>query len=238
MSGIARIQARIDERTQLNQSNLDSKEFWIKDGDQIFFTSAGDGKEGDPFVSEITLVIYRDGNRWTNVYLKDKSTFEEVSKALNIPEDTRPSNKFALWAYVYDALHVEKRSEDWESIEGPNGKILYREQVNDFKIITLPFGRGGYLWSQLVDIFEDWGTLNKGVIRVKRHGQGLDTTYSLAATSRNKKEEDMDTSDLVSIEEYYANRYSPDKQLNPQVFGNSKDQTNTKKSEDNMDLFK
>ena len=48
----------------------------------------------------------------------------------------------------------------------------------------------------------------------------------------------MDTSDLVSIEEYYANRYSPDKQLNPQVFGNSKDQTNTKKSEDNMDLFK
>ena len=238
MSGIARIQARIEERTQLSQSNLDTREMWLRDGDQIFFSSVGDGKEGDPFVSEITLVIYRDGNRWSTVYLKDRSNFEEVSKTLNFPEDTRPSNKFALWAYVYDALHVEKKSEDWESIEGPNGKILYREQVEDFRIITLPFGRGGYLWTQLVDIFEDWGTLNKGVIRVKRHGQGLDTTYSLSTTSRTKKEGDMDTSDLVSIEDYYSNRYAPDKQLNPQVFGNSKDQTNAKKSEDNTDLFK
>lgn len=238
MSGIARIQARIEERTQLSQSNLDTREMWLRDGDQIFFSSVGDGKEGDPFVSEITLVIYRDGNRWSTVYLKDRSNFEEVSKTLNFPEDTRPSNKFALWAYVYDALHVEKKSEDWESIEGPNGKLLYREQVDDFRIITLPFGRGGYLWTQLVDIFEDWGTLNKGVIRVKRHGQGLDTTYSLSTTSRTKKEGDMDTSDLVSIEDYYSNRYAPDKQLNPQVFGNSKDQTNAKKSEDNMDLFK
>ena len=238
MSGIARIQARIDERTSLTQSNLDSKEFWIRDGDQIFFSPVGDGKEGDPFVSEITLVIYRDGNRWSTVYLKDRADFEEVSKALNFPEDTRPSNKFALWAYVYDALHVERKAEDWESIEGPNGKTLYKQEVNDYRIITLPFGRGGYLWSQLVDIFEDWGALNKGVIRVKRHGQGLDTTYSLAATSRTKKEGDMDTSDLVSIEDYYSNRYSPDKQLNPQVFGNSKDQTNTKKSDDNLDLFK
>lgn len=238
MSGIARIQARIEERTQLSQSNLDTREMWLRDGDQIFFSSVGDGKEGDPFVSEITLVIYRDGNRWSTVYLKDRSNFEEVSKTLNFPEDTRPSNKFALWAYVYDALHAEKKSEDWESIEGPNGKILYREQVEDFRIITLPFGRGGYLWTQLVDIFEDWGTLNKGVIRVKRHGQGLDTTYSLSTTSRTKKEGDMDTSDLVSIEDYYSNRYAPDKQLNPQVFGNSKDQTNAKKSEDNTDLFK
>jgi|TARA_R100000458_G_C8230099_1_gene212050 hypothetical protein len=237
MSGIARIQARIEERNTLAQSNLDSKEFWIRDGDQIFFSSVGDGKEGDPYVSEITLVTYRDGNRWTNVYLKDKSTFEEVARALNIPEDTRPSNRFALWAYVYDALHVEKKSDDWEAIEGPNGKTLYKQEVNDYKIIALPFGRGGYLWSQLVDIFEDWGTLNKGVIRVKRHGKGLDTTYSLAATSRTKKEGDMDTSDLVSIEDYYSNRYGPDKQLNPQVFGNSKDQTTPKKSDENLDLF-
>ena len=237
MSGIARIQARIEERNTLTQSNLDSKEYWIRDGDQIFFTSVGDGKEGDPFVSEITLVMYRDGNRWSTVYLKDRADFEEVSKALNMPEDSRPSNKFALWAYIYDALHVEKKSEDWEPIEGPNGKILFREQVNDYKIITLPFGRGGYLWSQLVDIFEDWGTLNKGVIRVKRHGKGLDTTYSLAATSRNKKEGDMETSDLVAIEEYYSNRYAPNKQLNPQVFGNSKDQTDSKNSAENLDLF-
>jgi len=234
MSGIQRIQARQDERTQLNQSNLDTKEFWIRDGDQIFFSPVGDGKEGDPFISEITLVIYREGNRWSTVYLKDKSTFEEVSKTLNIPDDTRPSNKFALWGYVYDALHVEKKQEDWVAIDGPNGKTLYKQEVNDYKIITLPFGRGGYLWSQLVDIFEDWGTLNKGVIRVKRHGQGMDTTYSLAATSRNKKEGDMDTTDLVSIEDYYSNRYAPDKQLNPAVFNNGKD----KKSDGNLDLFK
>ena len=31
MSGIARIQARIEERNTLTQGNLDSKEYWIRD---------------------------------------------------------------------------------------------------------------------------------------------------------------------------------------------------------------
>ena len=104
----------------------------------------------------------------------------------------------------------EKRIESWTSLEGPSGKTLYKEEVNDFRILSLPFGRGGYLWNQLVDIFEEWGSLNKGVIRIKRTGAGLETTYNIAISTRELTNPNKDTSELVSIEEYFKNRYSAD----------------------------
>ena len=106
--------------------------------------------------------------------------------------------------------NVEKRVDSWTALEGPSGKTLYKEELNDFRIMSLPFGRGGYLWNQLVDIFEEWGSLNKGVIRIKRDGTGLDTTYSIAASTRELSNPDKDTSELVSVDEYFKNRYSAD----------------------------
>ncbi len=206
MSGIARIQSRIQERLQTQ--NIDTKEFFLRDGDQIFLSAAGDGKEGDPFVSEISMITWREGNRFRNVLVTEDDDVDKMKTALNIPEDSRVQKKFAMWTYIYEALHVEKRIESWTSLEGPSGKTLYKEEVNDFRILSLPFGRGGYLWNQLVDIFEEWGSLNKGVIRIKRTGAGLETTYNIATSTRELTNPNKDTSELVSIEEYFKNRYS------------------------------
>jgi len=206
MSGIARIQSRIQERLQTQ--NIDTNEFLLRDGDQIFLSAAGDGKEGDPFVSEISMITWREGNRFRNVLVTEDDDVDKMKTALNIPEDSRVQKKFAMWTYIYEALHVEKRIESWTSLEGPSGKTLYKEEVNDFRILSLPFGRGGYLWNQLVDIFEEWGSLNKGVIRIKRTGAGLETTYNIATSTRELTNPNKDTSELVSIEEYFKNRYS------------------------------
>jgi hypothetical protein len=208
MSGIARIQSRIQERLQTQ--NIDTKEFFLRDGDQIFLSAAGDGKEGDPFVSEISMITWREGNRFRNVLVTEDDDVDKMRTALSIPEDSRVQKKFAMWTYIYEALHVEKRIESWTSLEGPSGKTLYKEEVNDFRILSLPFGRGGYLWNQLVDIFEEWGSLNKGVIRIKRTGAGLETTYNIAISTRELTNPNKDTSELVSIEEYFKNRYSAD----------------------------
>ena len=206
MSGIARIQSRIQERLQTQ--NVDTKEYFLRAGDQVFLSAAGDGKEGDPFVSEISMITWREGNRFRNVLVTEDDDVDKMKTALNIPEDSRVQKKFAMWTYIYEALHVEKRIESWTSLEGPSGKTLYKEEVNDFRILSLPFGRGGYLWNQLVDIFEEWGSLNKGVIRIKRTGAGLETTYNIATSTRELTNPNKDTSELVSIEEYFKNRYS------------------------------
>ena len=84
---------------------------------------------------------------------------------------------------------------------------MFVQHVNDFRIIPLGFGRSNYIWNQLVDVYNDWGALNKGVMRVKRTGTGMyDTSYTLTATARKTDvpAEKLDkVSDLVEIKAYY-----------------------------------
>ena len=139
--------------------------------------------------------------------LKDESI--DISE---VPSDTRPSHKFAFWGYVHEVIHPEKRVDTWEEIEGPGGKKMFKETVNDFRVIPLAFGRSDYIWNQLVDIYSDWGQLDKGVVRVKRTGSGAyDTSYTITATPRDTEvPEDKlsEISELPTIKDYYLDRYS------------------------------
>ena len=153
MSGISRIQEKREEIKTL--ANVPAgREIWFKDGDQAFVTSLASGDEGDSMIDEIYMYTYRDGNRWINVLSEP-----EMDTSF-IPSDTRPSHKFAFWAYVHEVIHAEKKQDSWETIQGPGGKQLFKENVDDFKVVSLGFGRSDYIWNQLVDIYSDWGKLN------------------------------------------------------------------------------
>ena len=212
MSGIARIQKNREDSRRPQQELTPSKEIWLKDGDQIFCTSAATGDENDTLLDDLYLYIFRVNNRCMNL-IKDDSVDDT-----NVPDDSRPAHKFAFWAYVHNIIHVEKRADEWEEIEGPSGKKMYRENINDFRIITLGFGRNDYVWSQLVEIYQDWGALNKGVMRVKRTGTGAyDTSYSISPTPKHDeipKEKNKEIKDLPEIKKYFLERYGtpPEKQ--------------------------
>ena len=167
MSGIARIQStRESGRTTTTEQAL-RREVWFKDGDQAFLTSVATGEEGDNKLDELYLYTYRSGTRWINLLSDDGIDTSMV------PEESRPSHKFAFWAYVHEILHTDRRDDTLEKIAGPGGKKMFKEDVNDFRIISLGFGRSDYIWNQLVDVYNDWSGLNKGVIRVRRTGSGM-----------------------------------------------------------------
>ena len=205
MSGISRIQRSREDSRRPAQDRVATREVWLKDGDQVFLSSLATGAENDNFLDELYLYTFRLGNRWTNV-LRD----ERVDTS-GVPEDTRPSHKFAFWAYVYNIIHSDKRNPDWEEVEGPGGRKLFKEEVNDFKVLSLGFGRSDYIWNQLVDIYSDWGALNKGVIRIKRTGSGAyDTSYALTATPKKDEiPEDKlgEVAELPVIKDYFFERY-------------------------------
>ena len=205
MSGINRIQkAREDSRKPVQQDR--GKEIWLKEGDQIFCTSAATGDENDTLLDELYLYTFRVGNRWTNLLKDDKVD------SSGVPEDTRASHKFAFWAYVFKIIHAEKRVDDWEEVEGPAGQKMFVETVNDFRIISLSFGLRDYIWNQLVEVYSDWGGLNKGVIRIKRIGSGAyDTSYSITATPKKDEiptEKTSEIKELPKIKDYFFERYS------------------------------
>ena len=205
MSGISMIQTKRENRYQGGQDDnrMPGREIFFKDGDQAFLSPIATGDEGDTNLDEIYLYTYRDGNRWMNI-LDDS----EVDTSM-VPADTRASHKFAFWAYVHDVVHTEARNDEWEPVSGPGGRKMFKETVNDFRVVCLTFGRSDYIWNQLVDVYNDWSGLDKGVVRIKRTGAGMqDTSYAIAATTRKDEiPEDADDDSLPSIKEYFKSRY-------------------------------
>ena len=182
-----------------------NKEIWLKDGDQAFLTSAASGEDGDLMLDELYLYTYRAGTRWVNLLSEDDTDTSQV------PPDTRPTHKFAFWAYVHEVIHTDKRVDTWEEVSGPGGRKMYKEEVNDYKVMSLTFGRSDYIWNQLVDVYNDWGSLNKGVMRIKRTGTGmLDTSYTISTTARDAdipSDKFDERVELPIIKEYFKTRY-------------------------------
>ena len=210
MGGINRI-AQKQEKTQTGGgTGTPGREIWFRDGDQAFLTPVATGEEGDDRFDEIYMYTYRVNDRWTN-----KLSDDDIDTS-DVPDNVRPSHKFAFWAYVHEILHPERRNENWMEIQGPQGRKLFKEEVNDFRVIALTFGRSNYIWNQLVDVYNDWGALNKGVVRIKRTGTGMyDTSYTLTATARESdvpedKLEEID--ELTTIKGYFKERYGGDTQ--------------------------
>ena len=64
--------------------------------------------------------------------------------------------------------------------------------------------------NKLVDVFNDWDSLDKGVMRIKRTGAGLDTSYAIATTARENEipaDALMAKDDLPPNKEYFRERY-------------------------------
>lgn len=218
MSGISMIQNKIQTRTTRSAQNTEStgKEIWLKDGDQVFMKSIASGDEGDIFLDEFFVYEFQSGvdKSWRSVLVVNGEPVDEVPSEAMYWEDggkrKLPRHKFALWVYVTEVLHSEKRDDSWEEITSPTGNKLYKEVINDFKVVTLSFGANNINWNQLVDIYGDNGALDKSVIRVKRRGSSLDTTYTITSTSGSielPEDKQADVANLTPIKDYVAQRY-------------------------------
>jgi hypothetical protein len=206
MAGLSSINSRQKELAAARGG--DRKEIWLRDGDQVFLRPIATGDDDDPNLEELYLYTYESGaGGWKNT-LVDPDTQKPMAD--DVPEGRSPSHKFALWAYVSDIIHNQQRRDDWDEVVSASGKKAYKETVNDFRIISLPFGRGNQYWNMLVDQYDDWGSLNGGVLRVKRTGAGLDTVYALSPVARKVDvplEKDDEIAKLQPIWDYFVEQY-------------------------------
>lgn len=206
MAGLSSINGR--QRELAAARGGDRKEIWLRDGDQVFLRPVATGDDDDPNLEELYLYTYESGEGgWKNT-LVDPDTQKPMAD--DVPEGRSPSHKFALWTYVSDIIHNQQRRDDWDEVVSASGKKAYKETVNDFRIICLPFGRGNQYWNMLVDQYDDWGSLNKGVLRVKRTGAGLDTVYALSPVARKVDvplEKEDEVAKLQPIWDYFVEQY-------------------------------
>ena len=211
MSGIGMIQNNITSKEirASQSSEANGKEVWLKDGDQVFMKSIATGEEGDIHMEEFYVYEFQEGDKgWTSVLVENGDPVRTVPSEAMVYEDGRkksPRHKFALWGYVTEILHTEQRVDSWEAVTSPSGSTLYKETVNDFKVLTLSFGAQNSNWNQFVDIYEDNNALDKNVMRVRRRGSSLDTTYTITSTAGAF--ELPESKQATPIKEYLSQRY-------------------------------
>ena len=213
MNGIARIQKELEDNKERREASLnnrvDIKEFFFKEGDQAFVSSAATGAPDDTLLSDYKLYTFENGRYFANV-LDDERV--DTSNVPPLPDGTprMPTRKFAFWGYIHYVLHTKKTSENMEAIAGPGGRKLFKETIDDYRIIPISFGRGSANFNQLLDVYEDWGSLNKGIIRIKRNGAGMETTYGFTATPKTEEipeDRAKEIATLSPIMDYMFGRY-------------------------------
>ena len=232
--------------TESYSERTENKELYPKDGDQIFLTSLPTGDPEDTKHPYFNLFDYYimytwrilNSGRLTNQLAGWEQLGDDDRLDLsNVPEEingnpVEPRKKWALWGYIHHIIHSEKLQDSWEPFEGPGGRKAFKETLNDFRIISLGFGHMGVIFTQLKDVYEEWGSLDKGVMRIKRTGKDKNnTSYTISQTVKNfeiPKAKLAEANKLPSIRDYFYDRYG--QAFVPKI-------TENNSSSDNGDLF-
>tara|TARA_R100000808_G_scaffold4137_2_gene13794 strand:+ start:3792 stop:4550 length:759 start_codon:yes stop_codon:yes gene_type:complete len=233
MPGINRIRNRRQEQEERisQQSSTPNQEIYLRDGDQVFVqpwcTGKDDVDDETGYLDEYYLYTWNvntaNAPRFTNLLAHPDVDNSAVPDVDGFDNPIRPRRKFAFWGYVTEIIHKDLtdrgRENGWEPVESAANGTRYRETVNDFKVISLGFGRADSVFNQLIEAFNDLGgDLSKGVIRVSRIGAGLETSYNIQSTAKQRAEVEPENV-LPSIMEYLLERYSTAYQ--PSLNGNN-----------------
>lgn len=209
--GIAGIQSKY-ENEKANQQSSGSMELWLKDGDiaYVAIVPTGDEKDhrlGDFYVHTDMVTTTQDTGEkkttWTD-YLCMKTLDKACERCVG---KNWPSHKFAFWVHTLHILHSKQANEEWEPIKSQTGVTKYKEEINKTMLYKSGFGKGGYLWNQVVDLYGDIGKLNTNIVRIARRGEKLETSYTLAATQnpvKLPKDVEEQIAELPGVVEYYV----------------------------------
>lgn len=185
------------------------QELFFKAGDEAYvtFMSKIDYKD-DPMWSTLSFFSWYDPiTRKAYQLLDDPKSNKEHLPPMEDRErlNFRIKNMFALWVYVHGVLH-EQYEDGYEMVEVNNVK-KFKEPVKDYKLLALGYGHQGATRAALKDIQEKWdGDLTKGVIKVRRDGDGLQTSYRLTDTNRTD-ELPSEPHEFQDVLEYYQEKY-------------------------------
>lgn len=209
MAGIANItKGREEEKANREYPSL-GRELWLKDKDVATVTIIPTGEESDGRLDHFYMISPRMTSDQGKTYFPTILCENGVAPAQF--SDARPAHKFAFWVYVENIIHAKNDpNKDWEEKTLASGNKQYVETVNDFMVFSRGFGRGDYLWNQVVEINDEQGALNKNVVRIKRTGDGMqDTIFSITATDKAAKlPKDLlkEADELPTIIEFYTAR--------------------------------
>jgi hypothetical protein len=216
IAGIANDQA-VARATQATFSGSDDRtEIFFKPGDAVYMKIMATGAEDDDRLDEYRMYSIQRSGRWTAVLQEDDMDMSDL------PKDARAQHKFGMWGFVFEIDHatqpkdrdnpgvVAEYAKDWEIVK-VQGRTMFRETVNDYRIVSFGFGKDDRTWNQLAQIHYDWNDkLDSGTIRIVRTGEKLSTVYDFTALTRTDEipaERIGERDELKGIGEFMIAKY-------------------------------
>ena len=210
-SGIASINKKIETITESAGGGMEM--FITKSGDSLFFavpSELDDSSVADYYRHQVRLDV---GGQMKHRYLYCKNhRFDMPCKFCDIldkdPQDHKRQWCFAFWAYIFSqTTNIQPKSMDgWKEETTRSGRKYYERDVQEWKLITLPFGRSRSNWNNFNELYEN-DNFSK-VIKLVRNGEMLDTNYSFSAV--NSKEVKFDElvgfSELPAVHDYFLEK--------------------------------
>ena len=208
---------REEFKANANNGSQGREMFFSEDGDHaiIGIVPSGNPSEAD---TETRLLDYHQhseqvqptspqdtGWRFYFCSLAVKGTCQYCDRGM------KKQYRFAFWAHVFArrTKSTPQNTDNWEQVKVPGQGVMWEQQLNDFRIISLPFGKDDMYWNLLLQLSYDKDGLNTSAVRVSRTGKGINTVWGLTAV--DKPTLDWTTigegaEDLQGLNDYFMER--------------------------------
>ena len=175
-------------------------------------------------------------------------TFEDTGMCPNCASGNAPYNTMNLWAYVYYILHksqnpnIQAGSNEgiWAQIK--QGKsILYKEEINAFRLFRTKFGYQGRYRQMFVDFAKEYGTLCDRDYSWSRVGAtNKNTNYNLMPKKESQFEVPQGTmsiTDLPNLGDVVCGKVRTFSQIKSNEVKESEELLNSSSEDKDLELF-
>jgi len=111
----------------------------------------------------------------------------------NCKKEIARTRIFMFWVWLDRILHPQPHPEgNWQRVE-VGRRTYYEEPVGSVHLLRRKFGRGGALWNQFEEVFENYGTWRDRPYSFRRKGapRSMETTYTLTPLEKSPMPSDL-----------------------------------------------
>ena len=157
-------------------------------------------------------------------------------------EDVQARKRLAMWAYVYFVYHENRDNDEWVEKELDSKKKMFKENVEDFKIVEFPYGQWDretrvYANRQKFDSACEYNRgLNKSIIKLRKYVDGQYTNYSISGLANEDNAQQVAT-DVIENKKDEIQNLQPLMDFYLGKNESKKEDSTSKKDEESFELF-
>ena len=157
-------------------------------------------------------------------------------------EDVQARKRLAMWAYVYFVYHENRDNDEWVEKELDSKKKMFKENVEDFKIVEFPYGQWDretrvYANRQKFDSACEYNRgLNKSIIKLRKYVDGQYTNYSISGLANEDNAQQVAT-DVIENKKDEIQNLQPLMDFYLGKNESKKEDSTPKKDEESFELF-